>query len=67
TWSSGNGSINLLVIGGKDPAEYGRRVLKALFSEYDLATKLMPSPSGCKRSNRELLDPDKIVVLKSNN
>ncbi|CAF1249216.1 unnamed protein product [Didymodactylos carnosus] len=35
-------------IGGKDPAEYGRPVLKALFSEYDLATKLMPSPMDVK-------------------
>ncbi|CAF1488995.1 unnamed protein product, partial [Didymodactylos carnosus] len=63
-YTSVSGDINLSEVRGNTPAEYGREVMRKLFTDEELATKIMPQIKKKNTTNREILDKEKLNVLK---
>ncbi|CAF4415739.1 unnamed protein product, partial [Didymodactylos carnosus] len=60
-----DGDVNLLTLNGANgPADFGRQVLKVLFTDRELAQDLMSPPSRRNHTDRQLLDDYKIGILK---
>jgi hypothetical protein len=55
---------NLLEMNGKNPGDYGRRLLRVLYSEVELKTSMLPS-SVSDRYLKPKLDEEKFALLNS--
>lgn len=55
---------NLLDIHGKNPGDYGRRLLRILYSELELKTSMLPS-NVSDRYKKPKLDEERFAILNS--
>lgn len=59
-----HGNENLLDINGKNPGDYGRRLLRVLYTSEELKACMLPSTIG-DRYSKPKLDAQKFELLHS--